>query len=365
MSVPFGEMTAEQLETIAAAAFAPDRGFNIGPFLMGCLYDAILFGVMTQQYIDWWKYCEATERRMVRWLTHWIMFASIMWTGTVIWYTMRSFVYYFGQYLVFTFADIALMWPLLGLLMAGPVQVFYAFRSYRLNGDNIFLLVFFLVMIATELSIQLVFVVKAQPLKTIFQAGELESVVRGWQVVTMSTDILMTLTLSWGLWKSRTGWSHTDALVKKLLLITVETQLAPTCVMLAFVISWSINPASTLGIFFDLAIPKAYTVGYLATLNSRYSLRRETASQGKKYSAETKTNTYALGGSRLQQATVQVDTETYMESFQMQPPRSGVNRAPQQGLYEVKEHNDEDESIENLDYATNLSKKNLHDSSIA
>ncbi|WVW84753.1 hypothetical protein I302_106788 [Kwoniella bestiolae CBS 10118] len=364
MSIPTGILTDEQKEMLAAGAFGADKGFNLGLFLMGCVYDAILFGVLTQQYIDWWRYSEATERRTIKWVTHWIMFASVGWTATVIWYTMRSFVYYFGRYIVFTFIDIALAWPIIGITMAAPVQVFYAFRSYRLNGDNIFLLGLFLIMIAAEVAITVVIVIKATPLQTIFDAGMIQEIVRAWQVVSMSTDLLMTSTLAWGLWRSRTGWSHTDALVKKLLLITVETQLAPTCVMLAFVISWSFNPTSTLGIFFDLAIPKAYTVGYLATLNSRYSLRREQASNGQKYSAETKTNTYALGGSRLQQATVQVDTETYIESFQMQPTRSGINRDPQQ-LYEVKEHHDEDESIENLDYATNLSKKNLHDSSMA
>ncbi|WVW84747.1 hypothetical protein I302_106782 [Kwoniella bestiolae CBS 10118] len=356
----------EEIEMMAAAVLGTDKGWNLGPYLMACVYDAILFGVFTQQYIDWWRYSEATERRVIKWTTHWIMFASVVWTGAVIWYTMRIFVYYFGQYIAFTFVDIALAWPLIGVTMVAPVQAFYAFRAYKLNGERIYILMTFLALIASEVAIVVVITIKASPLQSILEAAKINDVVRAWQVVSLTTDLLMTCTLAWGLWRSRTGWSHTDALIKKLLLITIETQLAPTCVMLAFVISWSFNPASTLGLFFDLAIPKAYTIGYLATLNSRYALRRETASNGQKYSADTKPNTYALGGNRLQQATVQVevDTETYIESYQMQPTRSGINRDPKP-LYEVKEHEDEDESVEDLDYATNLSKKNLHSPSMA
>ncbi|WWC62659.1 uncharacterized protein I303_105256 [Kwoniella dejecticola CBS 10117] len=359
-AIPIG-LTPEQVEELSFGVFGANKGFNLGPFLLGCLWDAVLFGVLTQQYTDWWIFSKPTERRPITWLTHWIIFASTAWTGTVIYYTLRNFVYYFGQYKVFAFIDLALIWPILGAAMSAPVQLFYAHRSYRLNGDNIFLLILFVCMVLTEIALTIVIAVKGSVVETIFGAAAVQSLVRAWQVVTMSTDVLMTVTLAWGLWKSRTGWSHTDALVKKLLLITIETQMAPTIVMLAFVISWTINSTSTLGLFFDLCIPKAYTVGYLATLNSRYALRRDNSlGSGQKQSSEPKLNTYPLGSSRLQQATVQIDTETYTESYQMQPTRSGVNREPQ--LYEVKEHEDED-SVENLDYAANLSRKNLNDPS--
>ncbi|WWC88629.1 uncharacterized protein L201_003542 [Kwoniella dendrophila CBS 6074] len=353
-------MTPEQIEIMANAAFSSDLGMNLGPFLVGCLWDAILFGVVTQQYIDWCRYSSATEGRLIKYITHWVALASTLWTGTVIFYNMRSFVYYFGRFIVFTFVDIALLWPVLGVIMSIPIQFFYALRAYRLHQDNKCLLILFSLMILAEAGLTMAIAIVAAPLQTIFEAGEVNDIVRAWQVVTLCTDVLMTATLAWGLWRSRTGWSHTDALVKKLLLITIETQLAPTLVMTAFVISWSLKPTSTLGIFFDVAIPKAYEVGYLATLNSRYSLRQDADSHpGQKYSADTKPNTYALGGSRLQQATVHIDVETHTESFQMEPQRTGINR--NQDLYELKEG--DVDSVENLDYTQNLSKKKLNDPS--
>nr|XP_018262281.1 uncharacterized protein I303_05297 [Kwoniella dejecticola CBS 10117]OBR84439.1 hypothetical protein I303_05297 [Kwoniella dejecticola CBS 10117] len=351
MSVNPALMTPEQMEAAAASVFGADRGFNLGPFMIGCLWDAVLLGVLTQQYVDWWRFSRPTERPAIKWLTHWILFTSLGWSATVVYYTLRNFVYYFGRYIVFTIIDLTLLWPLLGATMSAPIQLFYAHRSFRLNANNFFLLGLFIAMIITEVALAITIAIKGSALVTIFQAAarirehqgrveeEVQELVRGWQVMTMSTDLLMTCSLAWGLWRSRTGWTHTDALVKKLLMVTIETQLGPTLV---------------------LALPKSYTVGYLATLNSRYALRQETASGVRqRYSSVSKPNPWPLASSQLQQATVQVDTEVYVESYQMQPTRSGVSRGPK--LSEVRE-NEEDESVENLDYATNVSKKNLHDS---
>lgn len=86
-----------------------------------------------------------------------------------------------------------------------------------------------------------------------------------------------------GLWKSRTGWSETDRLVNKLIrrvllrqqssgltwqLIlyprtSIETQLPPTLVSIAFLINFSVNWRSTMNIFWELFLPKVYVVCFL------------------------------------------------------------------------------------------------------
>jgi hypothetical protein len=35
--------------------------------------------------------------------------------------------------------------------------------------------------------------------------------------VCIAVDLMITLSISWGLYKSKTGWSHTDALIRKLI----------------------------------------------------------------------------------------------------------------------------------------------------
>jgi hypothetical protein len=47
-------------------------------------------------------------------------------------------------------------------------------------------------------------------------------------VSQLLSDIIVTTTISYKLIRSRTGWTATDRLVRKLLVLLVETQLPPT-----------------------------------------------------------------------------------------------------------------------------------------
>lgn len=42
------------------------------------------------------------------------------------------------------------------------------------------------------------------------------------------SDIIITASLCYGLWKSKTGWEATDRLVGRLIWYALETQLPPT-----------------------------------------------------------------------------------------------------------------------------------------
>ncbi|WWC70846.1 uncharacterized protein I206_104798 [Kwoniella pini CBS 10737] len=351
MSLDISGMPAEQVEAIAKMAFGDNLGLKLGPVLLGPIFDAILYGIMIIQFQNWWTYCRPTERRVINYLTYYIMLAASSWTFMVIAYSMHNFVYNFGFYTTFLKMPYPTAFPSVGFGMSAAVQAFYVERTFRLNNRNIPLVILLIACILGELTAVIIIVVKCTKVSSELQAGDVIMEIRAWQCLTLATDFMITVSLAWGLWRAKTGWSHTDALVKRLILITLETQLAPTLVMLGFVIEMSIFPASTMGIFFDIMIPKAYTVGYLATLNTRVHLRRDqTASASGGKGDQTRSNAYHLGSGRLQQATVQVDTDTYVESYQLQAPKQGVNRDL---MYE-------EESIENLDYAKNLSKRDLN-----
>nr|XP_019045554.1 hypothetical protein I302_05944 [Kwoniella bestiolae CBS 10118]OCF24484.1 hypothetical protein I302_05944 [Kwoniella bestiolae CBS 10118] len=284
------------------------------------------------------------------------MIASMAWTGMIISYALHIFVYNFGVFIVFLEMPYFTAFPIVGMGMTTAIQCFYIERSYRLNNRNPFLLVFLLACVSGEWTSIIILMIKVTSVASLLQASEAVPQVRAWQCMTLETDFVITLSLGWGLWSAKTGWSHTDALVKKLLIVTLETQLAPTLMMIAFVIDLSVKPSSTIGIFFDILIPKSYTVGYLATLNTRVHLRRDRSTHGSGNGKAADTNAYHLGTGRLQQATIKIDTETYTESFQIGRPTAGVNRRDMKDV-------SEEGSVENLDYASNLSKQNLNNPS--
>ncbi|WRT67853.1 uncharacterized protein IL334_004827 [Kwoniella shivajii] len=353
MSLDITGMPADQVEAIAKAAFGDNLGLKVGPVLLAPIFDAILYGVMMQQFQSWWTYSRSSERAPLKYLTYYIMIASSAWTFMIIAYQMHNFVYNFGRYTTFLEMPYPTAFPAVGFGMSAAVQAFYTERTFRLNNRSWVLLGLLIACILGEAAIVLVIIIKCRGVASELQAALLLKEIRTWQCLTLATDAVITFSLAWGLWSAKTGWSHTDALVKKLLLVTLETQLAPTLIMLGFVIEMSIFPASTMGIFFDIMIPKGYTVGYLATLNTRVHLRRDNAPSGSR-EGKVETNAYHLGSGRLQQATVQVDTDTYIESYQMKASKNGVNRDPDMTVHE-------EESIENLDYAHNLSKRDLNE----
>ncbi|WWC62660.1 uncharacterized protein I303_105257 [Kwoniella dejecticola CBS 10117] len=324
-------MPVEQVETIAQMAFGGDVGWHIGPFLLSVVFDSVLFGVVSQQYMTWWTYSRPTERRIYVYVTHFLAIAAVAYTACEISYAMHNFVYNFGNFRVFLEVKYPQIFPIMGWITSAPIQFFYTERSFRLNGNNWFLAILLAALIFGTFGMTIWILAFCQTLSSELQALLIVRQVQAWQCLTLATDGIITLSIAWGLYKSRTGWSNTDALVKRLLIITLETQLGPTILMLAFVTEFAISPPLTLGIFFEQLIPKFYLVGFLATLNSRYTLRRDSQpglSVQCSPRSNTRGNAYLLGSGQLQQATVNVETETYVESFHMQKSQIGINRLP-------------------------------------
>jgi hypothetical protein len=79
---------------------------------------------------------------------------------------------------------------------------------------------------------------------------------------TVVIDAILTIAIAFGLWKSKTGWSHTDYLIKRIIMCvcflrsletsyrvmrrltdsyTVETQLLPTLAAITMSVQYSIN----------------------------------------------------------------------------------------------------------------------------
>ncbi|WVQ95856.1 hypothetical protein IAU59_002955 [Kwoniella sp. CBS 9459] len=353
-------MPPEQVEALAQMALGNDLGFNLGPWLLGVLFDCLFFGILLQQYLSWYMYSKPNERPVLAWLTHYIGLNQAAWTGYIAFFGMHYFVYNFGAFRVFLDVKWASLFPTWGWSVSGPIKLFYTERTWKVNGKNLFLGALLCCLNLAEGGMCFYLTWKFNTLSSGLEAAKMTTVTQVWQGLSLTSDTIITVSLAYGLYKSRTGWSQTDHMIKKLMFLTIETQMGPTILMLAFTIQFAIAPPAALSQFFDVLIPKAYALGFLATLNSRYNLRRDMASGSSGKSDQLRSNTFAMGSNRLHQATVQVDTETYSESYSMPALPRGTNR---NHLGELKEISDV-ESVENLDYTNNLSKQNLNKSSI-
>nr|XP_019044199.1 hypothetical protein I302_07481 [Kwoniella bestiolae CBS 10118]OCF23129.1 hypothetical protein I302_07481 [Kwoniella bestiolae CBS 10118] len=123
-----------------------------------------------------------------------------------------------------------------------------------------------------------------------------------WLIGALGAALLITCSIMWGLWKSKTGWKQTDRTITRLIRVMIETQIPPTLLLIVFFIFAYACPSTYLDVYPLWLQSKFYTCSLLASLNSRYSLRRAIAHGS------------SSGRTTSKPPIVHVLTETYVQS---------------------------------------------------
>lgn len=63
---------------------------------------------------------------------------------------------------------------------------------------------------------------------TVYGEPVFNNIIIAWLITHLVCDGLITISITIALVKSKTGWRHTDQIVKKLMIMTAETLLPPT-----------------------------------------------------------------------------------------------------------------------------------------
>jgi len=101
-----------------------------------------------------------------------------------------------------------------------------------------------------------------------------------WLVGAAVCDILITLALSWHLAQQRTGSSHTDMIISRIIQLTVSNGLVTAGFSVADIIAFLSTPRG-IHLAFNYTLVKLYGNSMMASLNSRSLL----ATSNKSYSA--------------------------------------------------------------------------------
>ncbi|ORY29569.1 hypothetical protein BCR39DRAFT_171859 [Naematelia encephala] len=317
----------QALEDAARTLFESNPGLNFGPWIMGFAFDFVLFGVMCHQLVLWLSYGHK-ERLFVKVLLVWAVIAATATSCFGIALMFRLFVYGFGHYANFITLDWWGWYTIFDPIVVCPVQLFYAERAYRLNDNKIWIpiIIVTLTVVSAAGDIAAKVVTSKSSLSGITTIRPYFYV---WFVCMLVGDLFLTVMMVLGLRRSRTGWSNTDRLVNRLMRLSVETQLPCTLVEIAILINWSVKPDSYITFFWELFHNKTHVCAFLAVLNTQFTLRDAFESSGD--TSDHKSNNYALGSARKQQATVdldgiKVDTTIYTESQQIPTLPIGLNR---------------------------------------
>ncbi|KAK4686545.1 hypothetical protein P7C73_g3582, partial [Tremellales sp. Uapishka_1] len=100
-------MSSSAAEVAAEAALSGNKGMSFMTYLLSFWIDAILFGVMWSQLIQWSSH-ETTERKTIKAVVYWVAIASTALTAVTAAMNFNHFAYNFGDYAQFLKTSCAL-----------------------------------------------------------------------------------------------------------------------------------------------------------------------------------------------------------------------------------------------------------------
>ncbi|GFZ42976.1 hypothetical protein JCM24511_00694 [Saitozyma sp. JCM 24511] len=339
----------QAFETVAEAIIVPSKAIYLGPHIMGLLLGAFQYGIVVVLFCVWVYHFAKTDSWLVRLVVVWLFVFATVAIGHVAAWTLHLFVYNFGSYSPFIINDYSMWFYIIDMLIRTPVSGFFAHRAFRLAGRSkasyLLLAVIGACMgLSAAGSIGVKIIVphdyitlrhtvrhrasgQTQPdLRLLLRPWFLTHshlvllMLTGWQYAgAMAAGVIITVTIALCLMRTRTGWSDTDRMINRILYLTVETQLPPTCLAIGFIIIYSHDNTSPLQAFF-VAASQTYVTTFLAVLVTR--LKRTSRSGN-----STTDNSYK-NASLPQHATVQITTDVYEEkhAYDSRAFKKSINR---------------------------------------
>jgi len=181
-----------------------------------------------------------------------------------------------------------------GALVGCIVKTYFAFRVWRFSNRNFWITGLILLLALGQLGLALAFTVKAFGLPSVFAVHQLQSLGTLSLGVGVCTDIITAGALCIFLNRLRTGLKSSDNLVNNLCTYAINTGVLTSTVSVATLILY--NTLSTNNLYFVATyfiLSKLYAISFLATLNTRRSIRgRGTDNQGR---TSNNTNMFHLG----------------------------------------------------------------------
>lgn len=94
-------------------------------------------------------------------------------------------------------------------------------------------------------------------------------VITCWQACSTACDIVITFSVSWALWNSKTGFKSTDRLIGKLMVWTINTGALTSILALINIVSFLTTRDTLIYLAAHFILTKLYTNSMLASLNRR------------------------------------------------------------------------------------------------
>ncbi|KAK0467945.1 uncharacterized protein EV420DRAFT_1635215 [Desarmillaria tabescens] len=162
-----------------------------------------------------------------------------------------------------------------GAVASSLVQFFYAFRVYILSGQRSYVIPAIIVsgFPLSQTAIAVVLAVKISKVRYYTRGRESMPYAVSALACEVISDVVITLSMTYYLRKSKTGISSTSKVLRLLIRYTINTGALTTTTAIASVVSWAVAPDQLVDAALYIVMVRLYTCSFLAILNSRDHLR--------------------------------------------------------------------------------------------
>ncbi|ESK91090.1 hypothetical protein Moror_9590 [Moniliophthora roreri MCA 2997] len=248
---------------------------TLGALLVGGLVAMALWGITCVQTFNYFDQSSRRDKPQFKLLASISRFLDTFDT------VLNCHILYF--YLVSNYINpLAIMVPIWSVIIHVAVtsvsnfiiRSLFARRAYRL-GKNIPSTIWIVAVSLTDLVVGLLITIKAFGISTYLELDTLSSLMYLNFAAGTTSDLSVALVLCYLLWKSKTGFTRTDSLIKMLMAYTINTGLIVAIDAALGMICYAVMPNNFIFLGFYLLLSKLYLNSYLASLNARDSLREK------------------------------------------------------------------------------------------
>ncbi|KAJ3848174.1 hypothetical protein EV368DRAFT_76361 [Lentinula lateritia] len=192
-----------------------DLHLSFGPMLVGVFLNCILYGALCQWSIQSCSHNLTSPRDnpRIKAFVWYLYILETLNTGFDIGMMLEPLVFRYGTERAVSRVPIN---PIVTVLISTPVQIFMAWRIKVISGSNCFLL-------SSSTVGGLANTIAVTIINQYANLHQFDGSVITWLASSAVTDILITVSLVWSLWRKRTNVRATDDAISRIIRLTVQT----------------------------------------------------------------------------------------------------------------------------------------------
>lgn len=245
---------------------------TFGPFLTGIMLQQLFMGVFVVQVYDYTRMFQKDPfyiKALVGVLTAATTLQAVMDYITL----YRCAVTYYGNFDKFDDTDWSLWWEIAVTAMVGTIaQAFFLTRCWSATKSKIVVAIGTVAIIASLVS-GIISTVEFQHIKRLSRVPEIPVPITFWLVATAVIDMGIAAVLVIALLRMKTPFRKTEAIITKMIRVTMETSSLTAAVAVINLILYLALPGQAYHLLPQLTMGKFYAISVMVTLASRKELR--------------------------------------------------------------------------------------------